>query len=250
MGVGQWVILGVAVVAVLVAGLLWYWRSRVGSEMALMAATQTSNAADVASKAPGTVVELKGTLRGDALLTSEFAQRPCLYYRSLTEREVERHSTGSGGKRETRRSYETVTDVVRFSPAKLEDASGRVAIELEGAKVEGTQVHKRYESGSGAGMVAGVVGSLLNASGRTVGFRYSEWIVAADMPVYVLGTALGGGRVGKSTEKKQPFVVSIKSEEERTRSLKWTRLWLILGTLVAAVVAITLVVVAFASGPF
>jgi len=212
-----WVQLILAAIALLAAAGIWYWRSRVGAELALMAATETSNAKDIASKAPGTAVELKGPLRCQALLTSEFAQQPCVWYRALTEREYENVTTGSDGKRETRREFETVTD-----------------IDFEGAKVEAAQVHRRYESGG----LASVVGGLLSVGGTTLGHRYTEWIIAADTPVYVLGTALAGGKVGKATGKKQPFVVSIKSEEERTKSLGWTRLWQLLGAIVCAAAAL------------
>jgi E3 Ubiquitin ligase len=229
-----WVQLILAAVALLAAAGIWYWRSRVGAELALMAATETSNAKDIASKAPGTAVELKGPLRCQALLTSEFAEQPCVWYRALTEREYENVTTGSDGKRETRREFETVSDNVRFAPAVLEDATGTVPIDFEGAKVEAAQVHRRYESGG----LAAVVGGLLSVGGTTLGHRYTEWIIAADTPVYILGTALAGGKVGKATEKKQPFVVSIKSEEERTKSLGWTRMWQLLGAIVCAAAAL------------
>jgi hypothetical protein len=228
-----WVQLILAAVALLAAAGIWYWRSRVGAELALMAATETSNARDIAGKASGTAVELKGPLRCQAPLTSEFAQQPCVWYRALTEREVERTTTGSDGKRETRREFETESDVVRFAPVVLEDATGTVPIDFEGAKVEGEQVHRRHESaGVGTTLVAGLLGA------GTLGHRYTEWIIAADTPVYILGTALADGRVGQSTGKKQPFVISIKSEEERTKSLGWTRLWQLLGAIVCAAAAL------------
>jgi hypothetical protein len=240
----------VAVVAAAVgAGLLW-WRSRVGGEMDAMAATQTSAAKDIAGKAAGTLVELKGVFRSDAPLVSEFEQKPCVYYRSLVEREVERASTDSNGRRETKREFETVTDVWKSAPTRLEDASGSVAVDFNGAKVEALQVHRRYERDNGIGAL---LGSALNVGGLSVGgaigHRYTEWIIEAGVPVYVLGTALAGGSIGESADKSQAFVISIKSEEERQASLTKTRMWTLVGAIGSFVLAAAVLYGAVAAGP-
>ena len=242
----NWVLLIIAAVAALIGGGLLWWRANVGKELGLMLATETSSAKDIAGKAPGTLVELKGALKADALLTSDFTSTACVYYRSLTEREVERITHDSDGKRETRREYETENDVVRFAPsARVEDASGSVVIEFDGAKVEGKQVHQRRESDMGVGAL---VGSLLGAGGGTIAHRYTEWVIEAGVPVYVLGTA-NGGKVGKAADKKQPFVISIKSEEEREKSLGRTRMWQMVGAVVALLIAAGLLYAAFTAGP-
>src|SRR3954470_6760353 len=131
-----------AVAAIAGAGLLW-WRSRIGRELGLMAATETSSARDVAGRAPGSVVELKGTLSADTLLKGEFSDRDCIYYRALVEREIERVNRDSDGTSRTERVFETVTSTERHAPCRLEDASGTVAIDFTGAKVEAIESHKR-----------------------------------------------------------------------------------------------------------
>ncbi len=238
----QWVLLFFAAVAAAIAVLLVWARSRAASEMAAMAATETSAARDVAGKAPGTLVELKGQFRCSAPLTSEFAQRPCVWYRVLTEREVEKRQTGSDGKVETRREYETESDIVKSAQGVvIADATGSVGVDFDGAKVEGEQVHRRTEAaGLGQSLVSGLLGA------GTLGHRYTEWVVAADIPIYLLGTVQAGGRIGKSSDKKQPFVISIKSEEERSRSLGRSRTWEMVGAVVAGLIAVGLVAGAIA----
>jgi hypothetical protein len=223
---------------------------RVGRELGLMLATETSSARDVAGKSPGALVELKGMLHGDAPIKGEFSGLDCLYYRALVEREYEDVERDSDGRRETRRRYETVSSVERNAPCKLADASGAVAVDFTGAKVEAKQVHQRYEAAGGAGLVGALAGSLLNVgvTGQTLGHRYTEWIIAPDAPVYLLGTVLAGGVVGASPTKANPFLISIKSEEERTRSLGWTRLWLLVGSIACAAVAIAIIVFSLQSG--
>jgi hypothetical protein len=210
-----------------------------------MRATETSGAADVSAKPPGTLVELKGPLASDALLTAEFSAKPCIYHRSLTERQVERVTTGSDGKRETRREYETVSSIEKHAPCRLEDRTGSVAVDFEGAKVEAVQVHQRYEAAG----VGSLVGQLLGASGTTLGHRYTEWIIEAGVPVYVLGTVTAAHAVGADPARKNPFVVSHKSEEEREKSLSRSRLWLLVGAIACAAAAIGILYGAFVAGP-
>jgi len=232
-----------AVAAIAGVGLLW-WRSRVGRELGLMAATATANARDVAGMAAGRPVVLKGKLSTDAPLKGEFSERDCVYYRALVEREVERVERDRDGTSRTERVFETVSSTEEHAPCRLEDASGAVAIDFAGAKVEAIQSHQHYEAG---GALA-VVGAVLNVSGTVLGHRYTEWIIPPAIPVYVLATVLAGGTVGASPNRANPFVISHKSEEERMRSLASTRLWVMVGAVVCFALAVGLLAWGSAAG--
>ncbi len=238
----QWALLVLAGFAVLIAIGLMRARSRVGLDVAAMAATETSNAGDIAGKAPGTLVELKGQFRCPAPITSEFAKVPCVWYRALTEREVEKESRRADGSIETDREFEPVRNTIKSAQGVvIADATGSVAVDFDGAKVEGEQVHRHTESaGLGRTLVSGLLGA------GTLGYRYTEWIVAADVPVYLLGTVIAGGTIGKSGEAKRPFIISTKSEEERGRSLGRSANWELVGAIVAGLAAVGFVVGAFA----
>ena len=239
-----WIALNFAVVAAAAAGGFWWALTRSSRELGLMKATATSNARDVAAMAAGTVVEVKGVLRTAAPLKATFSGRDCVYFRSLTEREVERTRTDSDGKRETEREFETESDVVQFAPATVEDSSGSVALDFAKAKVEGEQVHRRQEyPGVGTSLIAQLTGA------GTLSHRFTEWIVAAGVPVYVLGTVTATKGIGADPAKRNPFVVSIKSEEEREKSLGHVRIWQIAGIVICAVIALVLLYVTFTSGP-
>ncbi len=232
-----------AVAAIVGVGLLW-WRSRVGRELGLMAATETVNARDVAGLAPGRAVVLKGKLLSDAPLKGEFSQRDCIYYRALVEREVERVERDSDGTSRTERTFETVSSTEEHAPCRLEDASGTVAVDFAGAKVEAIQSHQHYESGGALSMV----GAILNVSGTVLGHRYTEWIILPATPVYILATVLAGGSVGASPTRANPFIISHKSEEERMRSLSATRLWLMIGAVVCFILTVGLLAWGSAAG--
>jgi hypothetical protein len=234
------VLLILAAVAALAGGGLLFWRSRVGRELGFMAATASVNARDAAGMTPGSAVVLKGKLVSDAPLKGEFSGRDCVYYRALVEREVERIERDSDGTSRTERSFETVSSTEEHAPCRLEDASGAVAVDFTGAKVEAIQSHQRYESGGALAMV----GAILNVDGTILGHRYTEWIIPPATQAYILATVLGGGTVGASPTRANPFVISHKSEEERTRSLASTRLWVT----VAAVACFVLAAVLLAFG--
>ena len=75
-------------------------------------------------------------------------------------------------------------------------------------------------------------------------------MLAPDIPIYVLGEVRTGGLIGKpaSGSKNKTFVISHKSEEERTKSLTWTRLWLLLGAILFFVVAAVMLAVGIGKG--
>lgn len=190
---------------------LWFWK-KFRDEVALMAGTETSRAADVAALAPGTRVEVKGTIRCDAPLTGEFSQQACVYSLSVVEREEERWRDG---KRETHTVTERSTE--RHAPFQVEDDSGRVLVNAEGASVTAVKVFD--ESGnSTAESVISLATSLLGAGSNDRRFR--ESILAPGIPVYVLGTVQQDGAIGKApgSAKAKEFIVTHKSEEERAKS--------------------------------
>ena len=233
-----------ALVAAIVGAALLWWRSRVGRELGLMAATKTSNARDVVTMTPGSVVVLKGKLASDSPLKGEFSGRECVYYRALVEREVEELERDGNGARRAERSYETVSSTEQHAPCRLEDASGAVSVDFSGAKVEAIESHQRYEPSG----VAAVVGVVLNASSNVLGHRYTEWIIPPGMPVYILATVLSGGTVGASPNRANPFVISHKSEEERERSLGASRLWTLVAALACFALALGLLIWAIGKG--
>lgn len=215
---------------------LWYWR-KVGREVALMTATPTSKASDVAAIAPGTLVELKGPLRCDAPLSGEFSHETCIYYRAKIEREYEYYTTDSKGRRERQTSRETVQDTIKFAPCVFDDGSGKVPIHFEGAEVEGVETVKRFESKASVGSL---VASLLEVGNTDLGHHYTETVIRAGVPVFILGTVLDDRSVGAAPSKKNPFVITHKSEEEREKSLKSTRMWVLIIAIVCFAISVGL----------
>ena len=71
---------------------------------------------------------------------------------------------------------------------------------------------------------------------------YTETILPQDIPVYVLGEVQADRSIGKPAagSNNRVFVVSQKSEEERTGSLRRTMIWLLVGATVLFAIAAVL----------
>ncbi len=214
-----------AAVLVVVGLLLLWWRTRMGKEIALMAAIPTSKAVEAAKLAPGTLAEVKGTVRCAQPLTAEFSNQACVYFRAEITREETYYERDSDGKEQRRTRTSTIHSNIQHAPCFVEDDSGRVAVDLNNATIEAAQVIDQTEHPDALG---GLIGSLVGlGSGGNYTYRRKEWLVATDVPIYLLGEVRAGGTIGapaKGSSNKK-FVFSIKSEEERTKSLGSTMTW-------------------------
>jgi hypothetical protein len=236
-----------AIIFLVAGGVMLYFRRKTQQKAGLMTQTETSNASEVSSLAPGTLVEIKGTLRCDEPLTSELAGKTCAYYvatitREYLERDHDDDDVGSD------RRSEIISQNTLSAPFSVEDATGSVPVNAEGAEVDARQVVNRFERNTGnEGPSISLGGATLNIGGgeRTIGYRYTESILPVDVPVYVLGTVQESGEIGAPTpgEAGQRFVVSHRSEEALGQSLGKTVLWLGVGAIGAFVLGVVLLLI-------
>ncbi len=236
-----------AVIFLVAGGALLYFRNKNKEKSALMGQTETSNASDVSGLAPGTLVELKGTLRCEEPLTSEMASETCAYYSSQVVREYLEQDYDDDDIGSDRRS-EVVAHNEQFAPFSVEDETGSVPVNAEGAEMDAKQVMSRFERNTGSeGPSISLGGATINLGGgeRTLGYRYTESILPLDAPVYVLGTVQENGGIGGQPpgDEGQRFVVSHRSEEALGQSLGKTVMWLGVGAIGAFVVGVVLLVI-------
>ena len=237
-----------AVIFVVAGGVLLYFRNRNKQKSALMGQTETSDASHVAGLAPGTLVEVKGMLRCDEPLTSEMAEKTCAYYSSTVVREYLRrdHDDDDNDVGSDRRT-EIMAQNVQFAPFAVEDDSGSVAVNAEGAEVDARQVVNRFDRNTGNEGSFSLGGVTVNLGGgeRTIGYRYTESILPVDEQIYVLGTVQEGGEIGgpQPGGEGHRFVVSHRSEEALGQSLGKTIFWLGAGGIGAIVLGVILLIV-------
>ena len=232
-----------AIIFLVAGGALLYFRSKTKQKAALMDQTETSGAADVSGLAPGTLVEVKGTLRCKEPLVSEMAERSCAYYISTVTREYLEEDYDDGDAGSDRRS-EILSQNEQFAPFSVEDNTGSVAVNAEGAEVDADQVVNRFERDASGLSIAGIQ-VRFGEGERTLGYRYTESILPVDAPVYVLGTVREVGGIGAPTSsgRGKRFIISHRSEEALGQSLGKTALWLGAGGIAALVVGVILLVV-------
>lgn len=247
---GTLIIFGVGLVAV-IAGVIFLWfRQKTKQKIALMGRMATSSAGSLSSMPPGELVEVKGTLRCEAPITSELAQRSCAYFNARVIREYTVQDRDSDGRYRTSRRSETVASNTQFAPFAVEDDTGRVNVNAERAEVDAEDVMNRFESGGGGPGVSISLGGLSIDTGghhNTVGYRYQENVLTPDTPVYVLGALQQGGSIGAPAEeaRDQKLLISYRSEEEFAKSLGKTAMWQMVGAIIAFVIAAGLFTIGF-----
>jgi hypothetical protein len=209
-----------AIIALIIAvGFLWSsWQER--RELRLMASLATSNAADIARLAPGTLAEVAGTLRCVAPLTGEFSRQPCAYFKAEIIKRETWYEKDSDGKNRQQSRDTTLHSSIQHAPCEIEDASGRVALDLSGATIDETEAINETIEGKTAG-VGSLVGAVTGVGlGDTSTYR-KESNLAIDIPVYVVGEVRADGSIGPPAEgsRNNTFLISRKSKEERSRHL-------------------------------
>src|SRR5215211_6654044 len=151
-----------AVIFLVAGGVLLYFRNRTKQKSALMSQTETSSASGVSGLTPGTLVEVKGMLRCEEPLTSEMAEKTCAYYSSTVTREYLRPDDNDVG---SDRRSEVIAQNVQFAPFVVEDDSGSVAVDADGAEVDARQVMNRFDRNTGNEGTFSLGGVSINLSG-------------------------------------------------------------------------------------
>jgi hypothetical protein len=201
-------------------------------------------------------VKLWGTIQTDHPLTSELKQQPCVYYSFAVMREYEetvqiRNEKGEV-RTETQRGTETVSRHHQRVPFYLQDQTGRVLIDPEGADLETVEVLDHFQPGDPAGGQLGFgrfslqVGYGHGSNRRTLGYRYKESLLPIKRSALVVGTVSDQGghlTVLKPTQEGQHFIVSLKNDELLTTRAEQNAQRLFLGILGCGLVGLVLVVV-------
>ena len=184
--------------------------------------------------------EVKGTIEPAYDLRSEIRGEACVYYRTQVQREYEEDDweTDAEGdrKRVTRRGSEVVAETERQEKFWVQDATGRVWVNPEGARLEPLEVVDEFQPEEsrtdGASLRLGNFSLSLGGTSerrRTLGFRYQEWIVPVHRQVYILGQASDASGqlcLERPTETGNPFLISFKTEEQLVGAARSAAQWM------------------------
>lgn len=191
-------------------------------------------AAEVGAGGYHEICEVKGLVKCETPLTSEIAKKPCVYYQMSVERkweenyEEEYYETDEDGNEHrktrwrTRQGSDTVASNRQQIDFWVEDESGRIKIDPDGANLETVKAIDQFQPADNDATELSFMGFNINVGGttgqrRTLGYHFEEHLLPLDRKVYVLGEvsdSSGELKIKKPTEKDHKFVISLKSEEE------------------------------------
>ncbi|WP_158581581.1 GIDE domain-containing protein [Actinomadura spongiicola] len=176
--------------ALLAAG--WVWRIRFRN---LRRGTLT-DCAGVAALHDGVPCQVTGTAL--AVQPAPFSGTPCAWYKIKATAK-----TRAGGKR-------VFVDEKSKAPFYLQDKTGRLTVFPENAAVDApvqTMDERRAHNGN-----------LPGVDEEVAEYRYEEWILPADGPLYVLGTSTGGS-IGKDKETGQYSITTRTRRDFQRRAV-------------------------------
>ncbi len=256
------------IVLVVVAVVLFFVRRSQQARLLDVRFTQTSTAKDLMELAKSVQegvghaggvrqqVELKGTIQSETELVSEIAKLPCVYYRADVTREYEETYTETNPQtkqieRKTRRLSEVVSSNSRMVNFYVQDATGKVLVNPNGAELGRETVVDRFETqrsgGPGSIDFEGFHFTLPDSSGRggTLGYRFHEEILPVGRPVYILGEAsdASGQLIVQKPAEKGRFIISLKSEEELVRAASAAVQWTLYGAILCGIAGVVLAVI-------
>lgn len=195
-------------------------------------------------------VELKGTVVSDNLTQTPFSNRQVAYCRSTVSQVTEEREeyTDSEGNRKTRvnKHENTISDEKSSQDISLTDGSSEDSVVLEinatGCKFDIPKTFDRFEPKTNLGKYSFFNSFSINRfGGETLGFKMTEETIDANQSLYVIGEAFKNGNqihIGKPRDKKKPFIVTTKSEEDLVNTSNQHALFLLIGGIVAIVCGI------------
>jgi hypothetical protein len=248
--------LWVGLVLLAVAALLFFFSKRAVNKVHYVKATETSKigaieklVAEVAADMPEgqatgykDYVEVKGKVVCDEPIRGEISDAVGAIVETevvrVSERREETRDAQGNIRTEWRKHEETVSSNRRESPFWVDDGTGRLRVKPKnGRGVELVKVVERFET---AGSESGFGGQITLSMGRfqmslgsgrwdptssrTLGYRFIERVLPVGKPIYAIGEVAATEDEGlllrppTEEDKKKPFMVTPKTEEEIVQS--------------------------------
>jgi hypothetical protein len=258
----------IGIALIVIGGILIFVRASTQKKLFEIKSTETFKAkdlvdlyesvkSDVGMGGFSKIIEVKGMSKADNPLTSEIAKQPCVYYSMTVTREYEetyQEKDANGNYvTKTRRAEDTISSNTQRIPFYVEDETGKVLVNPNGASIDAQQVVDKFEPGERqAGSMLSFGAFSINISTpsvgrtRTLGYRFRESIIPLDRKLYVLGEATdtsGELAIQSPREKGKKFIVSMKSEEELVRGAESTIKWTLYAAIACDVIGLILLVI-------
>ena len=225
------------------------WHAMVGTETSTVAqlAGDLATVHQLGGATFNRVCEVSGPVEAgpDGELRSELAKLPCVWYRYEVRRRYWHTSTDSEGRTTRSQRTESVAELASAQPFRLADGTGSVLVRPDGLAIDRAErVVDRFEPDQTTESVS-FLGIQLNTRSDTIGYEHEEWIVRPGTRLYVLGEATGhGGDLTIGKPAQGVHIISTRSEDQLRGSAQRTQRILMWSGLAAAVIGVTLLVLA------
>ena len=191
--------------------------------------------------------EVKGRVRTELPIRSYLRECDCAYYRYTVEEHYRRTVTHTDSKGRTRTrtesGWKTIDSGEELMPFLLEDDTGRLRVDPQGARIEAARVFSTRSGRSSSLYYAkGPPSSISNSTHQR---KFTEWALRLGETVYVMGMArfnedLEAPEI-RADKQAELFLISTRSEAQITRAYALGAFFkLFFGTLLAFAIPIGL----------
>jgi len=255
------------IVLIVVAVVLWFMRKKKSSKVHYLEYTETSKIKDIKenqlsmsdSFGAGNFslyAEVKGKAMAETPVIAEFSKTKCVYSQSTVTREYEvledkKDAEGNYVKKWVRKTEIVSSHTNVANDFVIDDGTGEILVNTDGAELNTKVTFSKFEKGEEPSNKGGInfsIGGFSMSSGstiRTIGYKYSEFSIPLHTSLYVIGDAndrSGRLQISKPTEKKVPFIISTKSEEEITDKLNKSANWMLYSAIASGVIGLGLTI--------
>jgi len=207
----------IGIIGIVLGGALLYAGRRQKAMQSEMAKTSV---VPISQLQAGTQAEVYGTARVAQPLVTPFSKRECVYYQYKLERQTE--TRGADGRTQTH--WETIAQDRQSIPFWIEDASGKVAVNPDGADIDAQKIGEQFVQEND--IVHLPIFTSVRAS-LGVSTRATEQALFANTPVYAMGSVTQAQDTLMLSKENGKMFLSYKTEaqveKERGRNaMLWT----------------------------
>lgn len=201
------------------------------------------------------ITEVKGRAGCDQPLVSELTETECVYYRMKVEWEYEEifyEQEGDERREHKREEEEVLAEKKETALFWIEDATGRIQIDPEGAELIAQQTLSRVDDDEGlpdeeirmGRFVIEAPWKTCDEERRPKEYRFEEEAIPLGHEVYVLGEAVDSDGVLRMQKPMRggKFIISTRREESLLREGRLTMIGLVLGAIVFGLVGLAMIV--------
>lgn len=214
-----------------------------------------SIAAELGKGAFSQMVKLSAVAKSDNPYKGEFSKEDCVYYTaSVTHKykTLENQKDSEGNEKKVWVDHvETVGSTTRGDQFQLNDKTGEVTINIQGAEVTPHEAVDNFiaaNDNSGFSFSFGSISFRNDHNYKTVGYNQSEDNIRVGTTLFVIGELNdrnGELMITKPSDDDNPFIISVKTEESMIEGLESKAKMTFYGGIIVAVIGIGLTIASF-----